>query len=107
MDLYNRSGSGSTTWTNDSYSGFDTAGGGYVGYTSDDTTFNRSPGDPTNLPAVTVTLGNEASYNRAAKEIENNIYQTKWYKEDSSFNKTSAIAGGISMSEGARNLKSF
>jgi RHS repeat-associated protein len=32
MDLYNRSGSGSTTWTNDSYSGFDTAEGDNVDF---------------------------------------------------------------------------
>ncbi len=81
IDMFNRSGSGRTTWTNDGYSGFETNDGGFVGYTSSDTSWNRSPGDVTNLPAVTVTIGNESSYNRAANQIEQNIYKTKWHND--------------------------
>lgn len=88
MDMFNRSGSGSTTWTNDGHSGFDTDDGGYVGYTSDDTTFNKSPGELTYLPAVTVNEYDEASYSRAGKEIEHNIYQTEWYNNSSKKEKS-------------------
>ena len=82
MDIFNRSGSGRTTWNNDSYSGFGTDNGGYVGYTSDDTAFNTSPGSTTTLPGVTVTLGNQQSYQNAANQIAQNIYKTKWYNDN-------------------------
>jgi len=81
MDMFNRSGSGRTTWQNDGHSGFSTDDGGYVGYTSDDTAFNASPGSSTALPEVTVTLGNEQSYQNAANQIAQNIYKTKWYDD--------------------------
>ena len=81
MDIFNRSGSGRTTWENDGHSGFSTNDGGYVGYTSGDTAFNASPGSSTALPEVTVTLGNEQSYQNAANQIAQNIYKTKWYDD--------------------------
>ena len=77
--MFNRSGSGSTTWENDGHSGFSTDDGGYVGYTSDDTAFNSSPGSSTALPEVTVTLGNQKSYQKAADQIFDNINKTRWY----------------------------
>lgn len=49
------------------YSGFYTNNGGYVGYTNNDAEFNTSPGSSTVLPEIEVTLGNEKSYQRAAK----------------------------------------
>ncbi|XLS28384.1 RHS repeat-associated core domain-containing protein [Flavobacteriaceae bacterium M23B6Z8] len=84
MDMFNRSGSGRTTWQNDGHSGFYTDDGGYVGYTSDDTAFNTSPGSSTALPEVTVTLGNQESYQNTANQIEQNIYKTRWYSQPSS-----------------------
>jgi len=84
MDMFNRSGSGSTTWHNDNSSGFYTDDGGYVGYTSDDTAFNTSPGNSTVLPNVNVTLGNEQSYQNAANQTVQNIYKTQWYSQPSS-----------------------
>ena len=82
MDMFERSGSGLTTWENDGHSGFSTDDGGYVGYTSNDTAFNASPGSSTALPEVTVILGNQQSYQNAANQIEQNIYKTKWYNDD-------------------------
>ncbi|NER12848.1 RHS repeat-associated core domain-containing protein [Leptobacterium flavescens] len=83
LDIYNRSSSG-TIWYNDNHSGFYTNNGGYVGYTSDDTSFNSSPGSRTALPGVTVTRNPNSPWKGvaevgAALAIRDQIYATKWY----------------------------
>jgi RHS repeat-associated protein len=78
-DIFNRSGSGKTVWKNDGFAGFYTDDGGYVGYTSDDTDYNSSPGAVTNLPEVTVKVGDDNSSKWAAITTTGAIYRTKWY----------------------------
>ena len=53
------------TWKkNESLQGFTTEDGGFVGYTSDDTAYNQSPGATTNLPGVTVKHKDDKDYSR-------------------------------------------
>ncbi|MCV6628843.1 MAG: hypothetical protein OIF50_03185 [Flavobacteriaceae bacterium] len=81
LEIFSRSSSG-TVWKNDGHSGFYTDDGGYVGYTSDDTSFNLSPGSETALPGVEVIEKNERSYSKAASLMWLNIYATKWYRKE-------------------------
>jgi len=82
-DIFKRSGSGKTTWTNNGTDGFETSNGGYVGYTSDFADFNQTPNGTNNLPGVTV-IGDrktgsysEASVFGVANLISNNIDKTR------------------------------
>ena len=84
LDIFNRSGSGRTVWHNDNNSGFYTDNGGYVAYTSDDTSFNTSPNSSTVLPNVNVRYKNNRSYQNAANQTKQNIYKTRWYSQPSS-----------------------
>ena len=82
MEMYNRSGNGTTLWKNDeSLQGFTTEDGGFVGYTSNDTAYNQSPGDTTHLPGVTVKYKDDKDYSRAAFKIQQQVYNTKWYRD--------------------------
>lgn len=68
-------------WYNDNTEGFYSDHDGYVSY---DGSYSKRPdysSDTTYLPPVYVTTYDYNSYKRAAKEIEENIYQTKWYDE--------------------------
>ncbi len=81
-EMLKRSKKGKTVWKNDeSLQGFVTEDGGFVGYTSDDTAYNQSPGEATILPGVTVKYKDDKDYSRAAQEIQQQIYSTKWYDD--------------------------
>lgn len=57
MDIFKRSSHGQT-WYNNGQDGFETSNRGYVSYTSEDTSWNSSPGNSVRMPAVTV-IGNK------------------------------------------------
>ncbi|GEM_PF-6413840 len=91
-DMFEKSESGET-WYNDNNGGFYSDSGGSVDYNGSNFTAPNYSGDLEHLPNVYVKAFNQDSYRQAANQIENNIYQTKWYKGLNDWDYASTYTG--------------